>query len=199
VSETKPPNAKPQGLTEQQQKWFASVRANLQRETGKTLEEWVEIVRRECRETKPKARTDWLKATYGIGVNRAATIFGVAFPSEMGWDDADGLRAALWTDPTSTAILDAVETTVAGFEGLVTGQRKTFTAWSRKSQFAALKPLKGGQAALGLAVTPDASPRLLEPRNEGWSERLKAKLTLASPAEVDGEIKALLKTAWERS
>lgn len=190
---------KPQGLTEQQQKWFASVRANLQRETGKTLEEWVEIVRRECKETKPKARTDWLKAIYGIGVNRAATIFSVAFPSEMGWDDADGLRQALWTDPASAAILEAVETAVAGFDGLVTGQRKTFTAWSRKSQFAALKPVKGGTAMLGLAVTPDASPRLLEPKNEGWSDRLKAKLPLASPAEVDDAVKAWLKAAWERS
>lgn len=190
---------KPQGLTEQQQKWFASVRANLQRETGKSLEEWVEIVRRECKETKPKARADWLKATYGIGVNRAATIFSVAFPSEMGWDDAEGLRAALWTDPASAAILQAVEAAVSGFEGLVTGQRKGFTAWSRKSQFAALKPVKGGAAMLGLAVETDAAPNLLSPKNEGWSERLKSKLPLSSPADVDDAVRALLKAAWDRS
>lgn len=190
---------KPEGLTEQQRKWFASVRANLQRETGKTLEEWVEIVRRECKETKPRARTDWLKAHYGVGVNRAATIFSVAFPSEMGWDDAEGLRAALWTDPASRAVLEAVEAAVADFPGLVTGQRKGFTAWSNKAQFAALKPVKGGQAVLGLALTPDASSRLVEPRNESWSERLKAKLTLASPAEVDDEVRALLRMAWQRS
>lgn len=192
-------DSKPQGLTEQQQKWFASVRANLERETGKTLEQWVEIVRRECLETRPKARNDWLKATYGIGQNRAATIFGVAFPSEMGWDDADGLRAALWTDPTSAAVLKALEAAIADLPDVVTGQRKAYTAWSRKSQFAAAKPLKGGGVALGLALTPDASARLAEPRNESWSERLKAKLVLASPAEVDPPLKALLKSAWERS
>jgi hypothetical protein len=190
---------KPQGLTEQQQKWFASVQANLERETGKTLEEWVEIVRRECKETRPKARTDWLKATHGVGQNRAATILSVAFPSDMGWDDADGLRQALWTDPASTAILEAVEAAVAEFDGLVTGQRKAFTAWSRKAQFAALKPLKGGQAVLGLAVATDASPRLAEPKNEGWSDRLKAKLVLTAAADVDDEVRALLRAAWERS
>ncbi|PTS90267.1 MULTISPECIES: DUF4287 domain-containing protein [unclassified Caulobacter] len=189
----------PQGLTEQQQKWFASVRANLQRETGKTLEDWVELVKRECPETRPKARTDWLKATYGIGQNRAATIFGVAFPSEMGWDDADGLRAALWTDPDGTAILAAIEAAVTALPDVVTGQRKSFTAWSRKSQFAALKPARGGGAVLGLAVTPEADPRLLEPRNEGWSDRLKAKRVLASPADVDDGLRSLLKAAWERS
>jgi len=192
-------DSKPQGLTEQQQKWFASVRANLERETGKTLDQWVEIVRRECPETRSKARNDWLKATYGIGQNRAATIFGVAFPSEMGWDDADGLRAALWADPASAAVLKALEAAIADLPDVVTGQRKGYTAWSRKSQFAAAKPLKGGGVALGLALTPDASARLAEPRNESWSERLKAKLVLATPAEVDTALKALLKSAWERS
>ncbi|ADG11252.1 DUF4287 domain-containing protein [Caulobacter segnis] len=190
---------KPQGLTEQQQKWFASLRANLERETGKTLDQWVEIVRRECPETKPKARAEWLKATYGLGQNRAANIFAIAYPESGGWDDAAGLRAALWTDPASTAILAAVEAAIADFPGLVTGQRKGYTAWSHKAQFAALKPLKGGQAVLGLAITPDASPSLATPKNEGWSERLKAKLVLASPTEVDAEVRALLKAAWERS
>jgi len=190
---------KPQGLTEQQQKWFASLRANLERETGKTLEQWVEIVRRECPETKPRARAEWLKATYGLGQNRAASIFAVAYPNAGGWDDAAGLRAALWTDPASTAILAAVEAAIADLPDLVTGQRKGYTAWSRKAQFAALKPTMGGQAVLGLAVTPDASPRLAEPKNEGWSERLKSKIALASSADIDAELKALLTAAWDRS
>lgn len=192
-------DTKPQGLTEQQQKWFASVKANLQRETGRTLEEWAEIVRRECQETKPRARAEWLKAAYGVGQNRAAAIFSLAFPSEMGWEDADGLRKALWSDPASAAILDAVEAAVADLDALVTGQRKTFTAWSRKAQFAALKPVKGGSAMLGLAVALDAHPKLQAPRNEGWSDRLKAKLPLASPADVDDAVKALLAEAWSRS
>ncbi|MET3666418.1 DUF4287 domain-containing protein [Caulobacter sp. 1776] len=188
-----------QGLTERQQKWFASVQASLERDTGKTIDQWVEIVRRDCKETKPKARVDWLKEQYGLGVNRCAHILSVAFPEAGGWDDADTLRAALWTDPGSRAILEAIEAAVADFPGLVTGQRKAFTAFSNKVQFASAKPVKGGGVSLGLALTPDASPRLSEPKNESWSERLKAKLALASPADVDDEVKALLKAAWERS
>nr|WP_232793330.1 DUF4287 domain-containing protein [Caulobacter hibisci] len=186
-------------MTDRQKKWFASVQASLERDTGKTLAQWVEIVRRDCAETRPKARIDWLKTHYGLGVNRCAHILGEAFPSELGWDDAAGLRAALWTDPASTAILEAIEAAVADFPGLVTGQRKGFTAWSNKVQFAAAKPLKGGGVSLGLALAPNASPRLSEPKNEGWSERLKAKLALASPAEIDDEVKTLLKAAFERS
>jgi hypothetical protein len=188
-----------QGLTERQQKWFASVQASLERDTGKTIDQWVEIVRTECKETKAKARAEWLKTTYGVGQNRAAHIFAVAYPEAGGWDDADTLRKALWTDGGSTAILEAIEAAVADFPGLVTGQRKAFTAWSNKVQFAAAKPVKGGGVSLGLALTPDTAARLSEPKNESWSERLKAKLALASPTEVDDEVRALLKAAWDRS
>lgn len=186
-------------LTERQKKWFASVQASLERDTGKSLDQWVEIVRRDCPETRPRARTQWLKAVHGLGVNRAAYILSTAFPEGPGWDDADALRAALWTDPASAAILEALQAAVVDFVGLVTGQRKGFTAWSREFQFAAAKPVKGGGAVLGLAVPPDASPRLSPAKAESWSERLKAKVALAAPTEVDDEIRALLKAAWERS
>jgi hypothetical protein len=187
-------------LTERQKKWFASVQASLERDTGKTLAQWVEIVRRDCQETKPGKRVEWLKTHYGLGVNRCAHILSEAFPEgPPGWDEPEALRKTLWTDPASTAILEAVEAAVADFPGLVTGQRKAFTAWSNQFQFAAIKPVRGGTALLGLAVTPDASPRLSAPKNESWSERLKAKIALASPADVDDEVKALLKVAWEKS
>src|SRR3712207_8819905 len=51
-------------LTERQRKWFDSVKASFQRDTGRTLEEWVEIARA-CPETKPRARQQWLKDNYG--------------------------------------------------------------------------------------------------------------------------------------
>lgn len=189
---------KPSGLSPRQRKWFASVQASLERDTGKTLEEWVAIAR-SCPETKPRARTDWLREHHGLGVNRAAHVLSVAFPSEDRWDEPEALRAKLWTDPASTAIFEAVEQLAAVLPNVVTGQRKGFTAFSKEFQFASMRPLKGGHVALGLAVTPDADPRLVEPKNEGWSERLKSKLVLTSVAEVDDSVAALLKQAWERS
>ena len=187
-----------ENLTERQKKWFASVEASLERDTGKPLADWVAIART-CPETTPRKRVEWLREHYGLGVNRIAHILSEAFPPERGWDDADALRAALWKDPASTAIFEAVEAAVAGFPGLVTGQRKGFSAWSRNFQFASVRPIKGGKARLGLCVTPDADPRLVAPKNEGWSERLKAAITLDSPADVDAKLKALLQQAWDNS
>jgi hypothetical protein len=188
----------PSGLTERQQKWFASVQASLERDTGKTLNEWV-VIARTCPETKPRARQQWLKDNHGLGINRAAQILDAAFPPAVGWDDADALREALWTDPASRAIFEAVRKAAMALPDAIEGQRKAVTAFSRKVQFAAVRPVRGGTAMLGLAVDPSADPRLEAPKNESWSERLKARLPLRSPTDVDASIAALLKQAWERS
>jgi hypothetical protein len=185
-------------LTAQQKKWFASIREGLQRETGKSLAEWIEIAKT-CPETRPRARLKWFKDTHGLLQNRASYVLGEAFPSGVGWDEPDKLRDALWADQAQRAILDAVETVVLKLPDVVTGQRKSYSAWSNAYQFAALRPLKGGGAMLGLAVPPDAAPGLEASKNDGWSERLKARMKLASPNEVTGEVEALLRRAWEQS
>jgi Domain of unknown function (DUF4287)/Domain of unknown function (DUF5655) len=191
-------SAKPNGMTKRQRKWFASVQASLESDTGKSLAQWVAIAKT-CPETKPRARRDWLRQQHGLGQNRAAHVLSVAFPSDEGWDNPDKLRATLWTDPNGLAILEAIERLVTALPNTVSGQRKAFTAFSRKVQFASAKPLKGGGLVLGLAVPVSSDPRLGEPRSEGWSERLKAKLILADVAEVDASIADLLRQAWETS
>ena len=187
------------GLTERQQKWFASVEASLERDTGKTLDAWVAIAKT-CPHDGPKARANWLREHHGLGVNRAAHVLSVAFPSALSWDDAAGLRAALWKDPASEAILAALEAAVDRLPDTVIGQRKSFTAFSRKVQMAAARPEKGGHAMVGFAVTPDADPRLTpRGKSESWGDRLKAQLLLTSPDQVDASVETLLKQAWERS
>ncbi len=198
AADTKPP-APPSGLSPRQQKWFASVQASLERDTGRTLDEWVAIART-CPETKHRARAAWLKANYGLLQNRAMHVLSVAFPPETGgWAEGDTLRDALWTDPASRAILEAVQAAATALPDVVMGQRKQFTAFSREFQFVSVKPLKGGKASLGIAVAPDADPRLEVPKNEAWSERLKSKMLLENAGAVDASVKALLKAAWERS
>lgn len=188
----------PASMTARQEKWFASVLESMERETGKTLDEWIAIART-CPETTPAKRKAWFKEHHGVGTNRASIILGKAFPETSHWADPDNLRDTLWADADSRAILQAVEAAVAGLPGLVCAQRKGFTAFSKDFQFASVRPVKGGGARLGLALDPAADPRLEPPKNESWSERLKAVLPLSSPEEIDGSVKALLTQAWERS
>ncbi len=188
----------PRGLTPRQEKWFATARASLERETGRTMEAWVEIAKT-CPETKTMTRIAWMKEHHGLGMNRANLVMSAAFPTGSGWDQPDALRAALWKDPAAVAILEAIERAATALPDVVTGQRKAFTGFSRAFQFASAKPLKGGQVVLGLAVPTGADPRLTEPKAEGWSERLKSKLILTSPTDVDETLIGLIRQAWERS
>lgn len=175
-------------LTEQQKKWFASVQAGLVRDTGRSLEEWAAIARA-CPENITRKQIDWLRDKQGLGVNRGAIVLNAAFPDRMNWHDTDAARDALWKDPGSREIFEAVAAKVAGFEGLVTGQRKTFGTWSRKAQFAAIKPTNGGGAVLGLALTPEVNSRLqVASGKDGWSDRLKSRLPLSRAAEVDDDV-----------
>lgn len=192
------PKVDDETLTDQQKKWFSSLRHGLQRETGKSLAEWVEIART-CPETAPRARLKWFKETHGLLQNRASYVLNEAFPPVIGWSQPNELRALLWADPSSHAIFAAVEELVLALPEVKAGQRKGFSAWSRRYQFAALRPIKGGAARLGLALVPDAADGLGPAHNEAWSERLTASLALASLNQVDGRLARLLLAAWEAS
>ena len=187
------------GLTAQQQKWFASVREGLVRDTGKTLEQWA-VIARICPETKPGARVKWLKEKHGLGVNRAAAVLDAAFGGEtMGWDDPKSLIAGLWKNPADLKIHDALVEAVQKLDGAIVGERQTFTGFSHKYQFAAARPTKDG-VRLGLAVDPKSSKRLSPPKpKEGWSDRNKAVTILTSTKDIDAELKKLLKAAFDAS
>lgn len=192
--------SKSETLTDRQKKWFASVQASLQRDTGKTIDEWVAIART-CPHDKPRARVVWMREHHGLGVNRCAYVLSVAFPQTgMSWEDAAGLRAALWKDPASEPILAALEAAVARLPDTVSGQRKAFTAFSRKVQMAAARPVKGGHAMVGFAVEPCSDPRLTpRGKSESWGDRLQGQMLLTSPDQVDASVEALLRQAWARS
>lgn len=186
------------GMTERQKKWFATVQANFEAQTGKPMAEWLEILKA-CPETTPGKQSAWLKANHGVGVNHAAYILSCAKPGDdPGWDDPEGLRTQLWKDAKSETILATLEALAGSVDGVVIGQRKSFTSFSRSVQFAAVRPLKGGRALLGLKLESEVSERLVPTRRESWSERLRSVVELADASEVDGEIERLFRAAAER-
>ncbi len=187
-------------LTVRQQKWFASVEASLERDTGKSIDEWVRIAKK-CPEATPKKRIEWLRAKYGLGVNRIAHILSVAFPDGPSWDDPETLLDQLWKEKEGRAIYDAVAKLVRKeFPEAVIGPRKTFVSFSRNIQFAGILPgAKGtGCAELGLPVPVSASKRLSPMKRRPWAEKHTAILVLNSPKDVDAEVKRLLKLAWAK-
>ena len=185
----------PGQLTERQAQWFASLRDGLERETGKTLAEWVELARA-CPESAHRKRLAWMKAQFGLGQNRASMVLNAAFPSVESWSEPEVLATALWADPGARAIHDAVRVAALGLPDVIVGQRRGFTAYSRGFQFAAVKPGKGG-VLLGLAVPVEEG--LVVTGKNGWSDRLVSQVVLMDVAAVTPRVGAWLRAAWERS
>jgi hypothetical protein len=184
-------------LTERQQKWFATVRATLERDSGKTLEQWAELARA-CPETKPMRRLAWMKDKYGLGRNQASMVLNAAFPPDRSWSAPDALETALWSDPTARRLFELIKPRITTLPAVIVGQRKGFTAFSREFQFAALRPVKQW-VLMGLAIDPEGDSRLLAAAKEGWSERLKSKLTIQTDADIDARLDSLLRKSWEIS
>ena len=168
------------GLTVQQQRWFSAVCNGLQRDTGKTLAEWIAIAR-ECPETSTRGRLMWLKRTHGLLQNRATYVLGEAFPGVDGWNAPLVLRERLWSDPLAQAILEALEIELLALPYVIAGQRKTFSVWSRNYQFAAARPVRGGTVRLALALALELHSLLQLVKREAWSERLNVFIVLESP------------------
>ena len=183
-------------VTPRQQRYFDALRASLERDTGKTLAEWAEIARR-CPAAGQRAQLKWLKDKHGLLQNHGIQVLRETFGGGSAWEDPQALISTLWVDWASRAIFDAVDGAASKLDPVLQTARKGYTAWSREFQFAAVRPLRRGTAMLGLALPADASPRLEAPKNEPWSERLKSRVQIALPAEVDVEIEALLRRAWE--
>ncbi len=189
------PQWDPQTLTEAQRRWFTSVGEGLERETGRTMQAWVDLART-CPEVRHRARLAWMKTVHGLGQNRASLVLAQAFPSEPPSVDADD---PLWAEPAGRVVFEAVRAAAQALDGVLVGRRKGYTAFSRRYQFAAVRPLKTGGVRMGLAVPPDSDARLAARGAEPWSERLTAVLDLVGPETVDDPVRALLGAAWARS
>lgn len=190
---------RPPYVTEQQNKWFQSVQAGLEADTGVKLEDWIAIAKT-CPETKHKARLSWFKTTHGLGINRASLVLSAAFNTGLGWDNPNALLENLWKTPETRAVYDAVEEIAKSLgNDVVIGARKSFSSFSRRVQFAALRPTRLG-IRLGLAIplesTPDLSPPL---SSDSWSDRLTAVRLLHNVQEIDDGVTLYIRQAYELS
>lgn len=188
----------PPNVTERQAKYFASLQASLQATTGKSLGEWMAIAKT-CPETGHRARLKWFKNRHGLLQNRASYVLSQAFGESSAWDEPGALIDALWTTPSVRAIFEAIDVMAQRLPGSLRTARKGYTAWSREFQYAAARPLKGGEVVLGLALPPDPTRCLEAPRSEPWSERLKSRVRLSAAEDVDERLADLVNAAWQRS
>jgi hypothetical protein len=179
----------------------------LPEKTGRTLEQWIELVKTAGPPTE-KERREWLKAKHGFGTNGAWWLAERA--EGKGTEDSD-------PDLYLQSAAKHVEAMYAGPKEalrpihdklLQLGRKlgsdirvcpcKTIVPIYRRHVIAQIKPTTRTRIDFGLALGKTKTPkRLIDTGGLAKGDRITHRIPLSSIAEIDDEVKRLLKTAYD--
>ena len=184
------------------QKWIA----DLPSKTGRSLDEWLELVRTAGPATESERRK-WLKSEHGLGTNSASWLA----------ERADGRGEDDDPEKYLAAALVYVEEMFAGKKaglrplyerllalGLSMGKDvkacpcKTIVPLYRNHVFAQIKPTTTTRIDFGLALrdTP-VEGKLIDTGGFAKKDRITHRFAITSASDIDGEVKSWLKRAYE--
>lgn len=186
------------------QSWVAT----LKEKTGRSLQEWVTLVKRSGPRTE-KERREWLKKEHGLGTNAASWIAERAEGKATVDDDPQaylqaaegyvekmfsGGKAAL--QPVYEALLDL------GFSlgpDVQACPCQTIVPLYRKHVFAQIKPSTRTRIDLGLALGDTKAPkRLIDTGGFAKKDRITHRIEIGRVADIDAEVRKWLKVAYEK-
>jgi Domain of unknown function (DUF5655)/Domain of unknown function (DUF4287) len=172
---------------------------NLQEKTGRSLEEWVVTVGRQ-RLAKHGEIVKWLKGEHGMGHGYANLVAHYVLAGPKGTADVD-LVAAQYsgTKDGLRPIYDAVMAAVGKFGGDVEiAPKKTYVSLRRSKQFALVQPSTASRVDVGIQLKGEPSGGRLE-ASGSFNAMVSHRVRVSTPGEVDRELVAWLRTAYERA
>lgn len=181
--------------------------ANLQRKTGKTLEELFAVLRASGVEKHGELR-DLLKTRLGMGHGDANLVVHVFRQGEgAGQGDGGGDGAAAAADPLEAIyagpkaglrpIHDALMAAIDGFGDFEVAPKKAYVSLRRKKQFATIGPATKTRVEVGLNMKGvEGTTRLLALPPGGMCQY---KVNVTAPGEVDAELLAWIRLAFDAS
>jgi hypothetical protein len=174
-----------------------SMIANFKENTGKTLDQWIQIARA-LKLDKHGAIVKQLKAEHGIGhgyANMVAqrTLQGDA-PAASGDDLVDAQYAG--TKAALQPIYDKLIGAVKHFGGDVEiSPKKTYVSLRRNKQFALIQPTTATRVDVGINLKGTPTTARLEAAGS-FNAMVSHRVRVASPSEVDQELVGWLKQAY---
>ncbi|MDX6612092.1 MAG: hypothetical protein QOD75_1278 [Blastocatellia bacterium] len=185
-------------------KWIAE----LKQKTGRTVEEWVALVKKEGPPTEQERR-DWFKQIHGLGTNSAWWLAERSFGKgeEVG-DPDEYLRAAeKYVEEMFSGKKAALRPLYDKLLqlGLKTGKDvkacpcQTIVPLYRKHVFAQIKPTTQTRIDLGFALGDMKTPKRLIDTG-GWvkKDRITHRIEITSVKDIDDDVKHWLKVAHDR-
>jgi predicted transport protein len=176
---------------------MANMIANMKTNTGKSLEEWTKIAKASKLE-KHGEIVKMLKADHGLGHGFANVVAhntrgGLERQTPAGDPAAgqyDGPRAAL------KPIFDKLMDVIMKFGGdIEMAPKKGYVSLRRSKQFASIHPASG-RVDLGIKLK-DIPPKGRLEAAGSWNGMVTHRVRLEKVADVDAELKAWLKQAYD--
>jgi hypothetical protein len=186
------------------QKWIAE----LKQKTGRTLDEWLRLVKKEGPPTE-KERRDWLKTKYGLGTNSAWWMAerSVGKGEEIG-DPDHYLRAAeKYVEEMFAGEKEPLRPIYQALLKLGLGIGKeakacpcqTIVPLYRDHVFSQIKPTTRTRIDLGFALGNMKTPkRLIDTGGYAKKDRITHRIEITSAKDIDDEVKRWLKVAYDR-
>jgi len=175
----------------------ASMVANMKAKTGKTLPQWTAIARK-FEEQKHGGIVKRLKCEFDLGHGYASFVAhevlnGGAQGGDLVEAQYAGEKAAL------KPIYDKIVKLVCAFgEDVEVSPKKTYVSLRRAKQFALIQPSTKTRVDLGINLKGKPAAGRLEPSGS-FNAMVSHRVKLSSAADIDKEVKAWLKEAYDAS
>ncbi len=176
----------------------ASMIANMKTSTGKSLEEWLKIVAK-SKLAKHGEIVKMLKADHGLGHGFANLVGHKALASDAGSHDGEDLVATQYAGPKAALkpIYDKLAGIIEGFgKDIEFSPKKAYVSLRRSKQFGLIQPSTAARLDLGLNLKGVEPKGRLE-ASGSWNAMCSHRVKLASSSDVDAEVKAWLKQAYD--
>jgi len=176
---------------------LASMIANMKANTGKSLEEWTKIAKASKLE-KHGEIVRMLKADHGLGHgfanvvahNTRGSLVNKAADGDPAAGQYEGPRAAM------KPIFDKLMEIIMKFGGdIEMAPKKGYVSLRRSKQFASIHPTTS-RVDLGIKLK-DVSPKGRLEAAGSWNGMVTHRVRLEKVADVDADVKAWLKKAYE--
>ena len=178
---------------------WTSITRNYPEKTGKSLEEWIEVLKAEGLEGH-KNQVTWLKKVHGLGHFQATLVVNEAMkPADWKPPTDDELLNAQYSGSKATLrpIYDQLVSIVTKLPEASLEMRKTYVTLTRRRHFGLIKVSTKTRIDLGL-VLPDVTPKgRLESSLRFGSGRITHKVALSKSDDVDDEVIRWIKAAYE--
>lgn len=176
----------------------ARMEANIAEKTGKSVEQWVKAVKAEALE-KHGQIVKFLKSDHGFTHGYANYVAHKTLKSSALDADDDDLIAAQFAGPK--AELKPIYDKLVGLvkklgDGAELAPKKSYVSLRHNKQFGLIQPTTKTRVDLGLVLKGKAPAGRLE-ASGSFNSMVTHRVRLESADQVDGEVKAWLKEAFD--